>query len=502
MKPLVLCILDGVGMRKETHGNAFKAANTPNFVELTKKYPHCLLEACGTSVGLPIGQMGNSEVGHMNIGAGRVVYQPLQLINEKIENKTFFNNKEILKVFKHVKKNKSSLHLLGLLSDGGVHSHIKHLFALLDMCKKENVCKVYIHVFTDGRDTNPTSGINYLRMLQQKINEIGIGEIVTISGRYYAMDRDNRWDRIDTAYKAIVDGIGEEYYSFEEAMNKSYDNGITDEFIVPAVLNKKGIIEDGDGLITFNYRPDRLRELFGSLTNKNNKNFERTILNNIKLVTMMPVSNEVIYTNAFELDSLKNTFGEYISKKGLSQLRIAETEKYAHVTYFFDGGVEKELKNCDRVLIPSPKVATYDLKPEMSAIEITEELLNRVDKYDVVILNYANGDMVGHTGVFDKTVEAIETLDVCLGRVYQKIKELDGTLMVIADHGNCDYMLDENDNPVTSHSTSLVPCIITREGLELEKGALCDVAPTMLHLLGIKKPKEMTGKNLIKNKYI
>ena len=498
MKPLVLCILDGVGIRNEIHGNAFLDANKPNFNYLWNNYPHSLLNASGREVGLPDNQMGNSEVGHTNIGAGRIVYQPLQLINEAIEDKSFFDNREILSAFRHVKKNKSSLHLMGLLSDGGVHSHINHLFALLDMCKIEGINKVYIHVFTDGRDTSPTSGIKYLELLEQKLADLGIGEIATISGRYYAMDRDNRWDRIDKSYQAIVEGIGQQYTSFHEAMKHNYDNNITDEFIVPAVINKKGIIEDGDALITFNFRPDRLRELFGALTNKRNKSFERIILNNIKLVTMMPVSDEVIYKNAFNLVSLKNTFGEYISKQGLKQLRIAETEKYAHVTYFFDGGIEKKLKNCDRVLIPSSKVATYDLKPAMSAVEITDTLLDKLDNYDVVILNYANGDMVGHTGIYDKTVEAVELLDNCLGKLFNKIQELDGTLFLIADHGNCDYMLDENNNVVTSHSTSLVPCIITNKNLELQNGSLCDVAPTMLKLLGVKIPKEMTGKILIK----
>lgn len=498
MKPLVLCILDGVGIRKELHGNAFMNTNKPNFDYLSRTFPHTLLNASGEFVGLPKGQMGNSEVGHLNIGSGRVVYQPQQLITSKIDDKTFFDNKEILKVFKHVKKNQSSLHLLGLVSNGGVHSQISHLFALLDMCKLYGVNKVYIHAFTDGRDTKPDSGIEFLRQLQEKINEVGIGELATISGRYYAMDRDNNWDRIDKAYQAIVDGIGETYYSFEEAMQKNYERNIGDEFIVPAIINKQGIIEDGDGLITFNYRADRLRELLGALTNPENKKFEHTHLHNIKLVTMLPVSDEVIFKNAFEMSQLKNTFGEYISKLGLKQLRIAETEKYAHVTYFFDGGKEMKLKNCDRILIPSPKVPTYDLKPEMSAYEITDTLISKLNDYDIVILNYANGDMVGHTGVYDATVKAVEALDDCLGKLYNKVKELDGTMVIIADHGNCDYMLDENDNPVTTHSTSLVPLIITKEGFKLEKGSLCDVVPTMLELLNIKKPKDMTGVSLIR----
>ena len=500
MKPLVLCILDGVGIREESYGNAFLNAKTPNFDYLWSHYPHSLLNASGTFVGLPENQMGNSEVGHMNIGAGRIVYQPLQLINNKINDSSFYKNKEILKAFKHVKKHKSSLHIMGLLSDGGVHSHLNHLFALLNMCKNNGINTVYIHVFTDGRDTKPNSAITYLEMLESKINEIGVGQIATISGRYYAMDRDNRWERIDKAYQAIVDGIGEQYSSFQEAMKHNYDNNITDEFIVPAVINKKGIVEDNDAIITFNYRPDRLRELFSAITNKDNHSFERTILNNIKLVTMMPVSNEVIYRNAFNLDSLNCTFGEYISSKGLKQLRIAETEKYAHVTYFFDGGVEKNLKKCDRILIPSPKVATYDLKPEMSAYQITKTLLDKLVNYDVVILNFANGDMVGHTGVYDKTIKAVEALDICLAPLFNKIKEIGGTLFVIADHGNCDYMIDEEGKPVTSHSTSLVPCLITNKNITLKNGKLADVAPTMLKLLGLKIPKDMTGEVLIQDK--
>ena len=500
MKPLVLCILDGVGIREESHGNAFLNAKTPNFDYLWNNYPHSLLQASGIDVGLPENQMGNSEVGHLNIGSGRIVYQPLQLINNKIIDSSFYKNKEILGAFKHVKKHKSSLQIMGLLSDGGVHSHINHLFAILDMCKQNGIKTVYIHAFTDGRDTKANSALKYLEMLENKINEIGLGEIVTISGRYYAMDRDNRWDRIDKAYQAIVDGIGEQYSSFHEVIKHSYENNITDEFIVPSIINKRGIVEDNDAIITFNYRPDRLRELFSAITNKDNHEFERTILSNIKLVTMMPVSQEVLHYSAFHMDELKCTLGEYISKKGLKQLRIAETEKYAHVTYFFDGGIEKKIKNCDRILIPSPKVATYDLQPEMSAFILTKTLIDKLADYDVVILNYANGDMVGHTGNYEKTVKAIEAVDICLAPLFNKINELGGNLMIIADHGNSEYMLDENNNPVTTHSTSLVPCIITRKDITLKNGRLCDVAPTLLKLLGVKIPKQMTGDVLFERK--
>ena len=502
MKPLVLCILDGVGIREESHGNAFLNAKTPNFDYLWNNYPHSLLQASGLDVGLPEGQMGNSEVGHLNIGSGRIVYQPLQSINNKISDLSFHKNREILGAFKHVKKHKSSLHVMGLLSDGGIHSHINHLFAILDMCKQNGIKTVYIHVFTDGRDTKPDSALKYLEMLENKINELGVGEIATISGRYYAMDRDNRWDRIDKAYQAIVDGIGEQYSSFQEAIKHNYDNNITDEFIVPAIINKRGIIEDNDAIITFNYRPDRLRELFSALTNKDNHEFERTILSNIRLVTMMPVSYDVLHYSAFYPNELKCTFGEYISKKGLKQLRIAETEKYAHVTYFFDGGIERRLKKCDQVLIPSPKVATYDLQPEMSSFILTKTLIDKLEDYDVVILNYANGDMVGHTGNYEKAVKAMEAVDICLAPLYNKVKALGGTLMVIADHGNCEYMLDENNNPITTHSTSLVPCIITRKDIILKDGRLCDVAPTLLNLLNLKIPKEMTGEVLFEYKQI
>ncbi len=493
MKPILLCILDGVGLREEIHGNAFKQANTPNFDYLWNKYPHATLEASGEYVGLPKGQMGNSEVGHLNIGAGRVVYQPLQFITEKIKDKTFFENKELLSVINHVKKNNSRLHIFGLLSDGGIHSHIDHLLALIDLCQKENVKDVYFHIFTDGRDTLTNVALNYLNKLEKKIKETKIGSIATISGRYYAMDRDNRYDRIKLAYDAIVNGKGEEFGSYEEVIKHNYDNEITDEFIHPAVLDKSGVVKENDGLLVFNYRPDRLRELFSALTNPNFKGFDRPLVNNLKLVTMMGVSDEVVCTHAFELEKLNNTFGEYISKLGLSQLRIAETEKYAHVTYFFDGGVEKNLPNCERILIPSPHVATYDLAPDMSAKEITESLLKELDKdkYDYIILNFANGDMLGHTGNIEATIKSVETMDTCLGKIYNKILEKNGVMVIIADHGNCEIMLDENNNKVTSHTTSLVPLIVTKENAELKDGSLKDVAPLLLSLNNIEIPKEM-----------
>lgn len=500
MKPLILCILDGVGIRKEQHGNAVYEANMPNFDRLMMEYPHSLLDASEEYVGLPHNQMGNSEVGHSNIGAGRIVYQPQQLINEEIKNKQFFQNKNILEVINHTKTNNSKLHILGLLSDGGIHSDINHLLSLIDMCKANNIKNLYFHLFLDGRDTLPKEAIKYIEILEQKIKETNIGEIATISGRYYAMDRDNRWDRIEKAYKVIV-GNSKEKKNYKKHIESSYKKNITDEFIEPILVNKNGILEDNDGLIVFNYRPDRLRELFKAITNSEFKEFEHKTFNNIKLVTMFGVSEEVICTNAYQKQTLENTLGIYLSKKKLKQLRIAETEKYAHVTYFFDGGKELDLEGKKQILIPSPKVSTYDLKPEMSAYEITDQLLNEMNKYDVIILNFANGDMVGHTGKMDATIKALEHLDICLGKIYDKVKELKGTLIVTADHGNSDTMLDENNNPITSHSMSKVPFIITNKKIKLKNGKLADIAPTMLKILNLDIPKEMTGKSLIKEKH-
>ncbi len=498
MKPIVLCILDGVGIRKEEHGNAFAQAAKPNFDFLWNKYPHSLLEASGELVGLPHGQMGNSEVGHMNIGAGRIVYQPLQLINEKIKNGDFFDNKEYIDVMDYVNERDSKLHIFGLLSDGGIHSHINHLFAILDMAKKNGIKKLYLHMFLDGRDTLPDVAETYLDKLAKKIDEIDLGVIATISGRYYAMDRDNRWDRVSLAYNAIANADGIEYDNYHDAIKDSYANKIYDEFVLPTVLDKNGTVEENDGMILFNYRPDRGRELFSAFTNPKFTGFERKFIKNLKLVTMMPLSNEVINTTAFDNQNLTNTLGEYLSDNNKKQLRIAETEKYAHVTYFFDGGLEKELSGCDRILIPSPKVATYDLAPEMSAVQITDKLIEVIDNYDVVIVNYANGDMVGHTGVIPAAITAIECVDECLGRLYKKVDEIGGTLLVTADHGNCDWMLDDNNNVITSHSTSLVPFIINRD-VELKDGKLADIAPTILKILDLEIPEEMTGSILIKN---
>ena len=498
MKRVLLCILDGCGLRDEVNGNAFKNAKKPNFDKLWNNYPHSKLIASGEEVGLPKGQMGNSEVGHMNIGAGRIVYQPLGLINKKISDKEFYNNENIIEVINHVKENNSKLHLFGLLSDGGIHSHYEHLFALIDMCKMYGVKNVYYHIFTDGRDTSPVSGIKYIKRLEDKIKDTGIGSIATISGRFYAMDRDNRYERLKRAYDAIIYGEADYYNSAIEAWKSNQDRGITDEFIEPAVIDKKGIVDSGDGLICFNYRPDRLRELFSAITNDKFNGFKRKDISNIKLVTMMPVSDEVICKNAYRLEDLINTCGEYVAELGFKQLRIAETEKYAHVTYFFDGGVEKELNNCTRVLIPSPKVLTYDLKPEMSDYEITDRLISEFnDHYDMIILNFANGDMVGHTGKYDAAVKAVETIDNCLGKIIDNINLDEYTVIITADHGNCEVMINDDGSVNTQHTTNLVPCIITDNNYKLKDGKLGDLAPTILEIMGIDIPKEMTGSSLI-----
>lgn len=503
MKPTILCILDGVGFREEIHGNAVKQANMKTFNKLMEEYPHSLLEASGELVGLPAGQMGNSEVGHMNIGAGRIVYQPLQLINEMIKDQSFYDNEELKKAMNHAKENHSRLHLFGLLSDGGIHSSINHLFALLDMCKKEGVEEVYLHMFMDGRDTLPDVALTYLKRLEEKCKELHLGKLASISGRYYAMDRDNRWDRIEKAYRAIVDGEGETYTNYEEAIRHNYEQNKLDEFIIPAVFHKEGTVQENDAMILFNFRPDRARELFKALTNPEFNEFDHTEFHNVPLVTMMPVSDELIGAPAFELQKLTNTLGEYVSGFGKKQLRIAETEKYAHVTYFFDGGIEKDLPNCKRVLIPSPKVATYDLQPEMSANELTDQLIKELDQdYDLVILNFANGDMVGHTGDMNATIKALETVDQCLSRIQEKIDELGGVLVVTADHGNSDVMLDEEEHVITSHSTSKVPFIVTKKDISLKDGKLGDIAPTLLTLMELPIPKEMSGQNLIEQQVL
>lgn len=497
MKPLLLCILDGCGIRDEKYGNAFEQAEKNTYDMLLSKYPNCKIEASGRLVGLPKGQMGNSEVGHMNIGAGRIVYQSLELINKSIEDKEFFKNEELLKVISHVKENNSKLHIMGLISDGGVHSHIDHLIALLDMCKENNVKKLYLHLFTDGRDVSPTSSYSYISRIEDKLKEIGIGEIASISGRYYAMDRDNNYDRLLKAYDVIVNNIGPRNNSIKDFIDESYKNAITDEFLVPTRFIDDGNIEENDGVICFNYRRDRIREILTALTNKEFNDMKVVRFNNLHVVSMFPVVESVKAPHAFEDEKLVNILGEYLEKNNLSQLRIAETEKYAHVTFFFDGGKEVDYKNEKKILIPSPKVATYDLKPEMSVNEVTDALLPEIENFDVIILNFANGDMLGHTGVLNAAKVAVETMDRNLAKIYNRVKQLGGTMIITADHGNCEEMLDEEGNVLTSHTTNLVRLIITQENLKLHDGKLGDIAPTMLDLLGIPIPKEMTGTSLI-----
>lgn len=480
---VLLTILDGAGLRDEVKGNAFKQAKKANFDYLWNNYPHTELLASGEDVGLPKGQMGNSETGHLNIGAGRIVYQPLELINKSIDDRSFYENEVLLDVMKYAKNNSKKLHFIGLISDGGVHSHINHLKNLLKMAKSNNVEEIYMHLITDGRDTLMDSGYKYV----SEIEKLDIGSVATICGRYYTMDRDKNYDRTLKGYKLMTEGISREYKNSKDVFDDSYKNGIYDEFIEPSLLNKNGLIEKDDAVIWFNFRPDRAIQILSYLENITSH-----------IATMMFVSNDIKEPFAFKLNDLKNTFGEYISDMGLKQLRIAETEKYAHVTYFFDGGVEKKLNGCDRILVHSPKVATYDLKPEMSAYEVTDKLLENMNKYDVIILNFANPDMVGHTGNMSATIKAVEVVDENLGRIYEKACELGFTLLVTADHGNSEYMIDENNNPVTSHTTNKVPFIVCNKNLQLNEGRLSDIAPTMLELLRLGKPKEMTGESLIK----
>ena len=480
---VLLTILDGAGLRDEVKGNAFKQAKKANFDYLWNNYPHTELLASGQDVGLPKGQMGNSETGHLNIGAGRIVYQPLELINKSIDDRSFYENEVLLDVMKYAKNNSKKLHFIGLISDGGVHSHINHLKNLLKMAKSNNVEEIYMHLITDGRDTLMDSGYKYV----SEIEKLDIGSVATICGRYYTMDRDKNYDRTLKGYKLMTEGISREYKNSKDVFDDSYKNGIYDEFIEPSLLNKNGLIEKDDAVIWFNFRPDRAIQILSYLENITSH-----------IATMMFVSNDIKAPFAFKLNDLKNTFGEYISDMGLKQLRIAETEKYAHVTYFFDGGVEKKLNGCDRILVHSPKVATYDLKPEMSAYEVTDKLLENMNKYDVIILNFANPDMVGHTGNMSATIKAVEAVDENLGKIYEKACELGFTLLVTADHGNSEYMIDENNNPVTSHTTNKVPFIVCDKNLQLNEGRLSDIAPTMLELLRLGKPKEMTGESLIK----
>ena len=504
-KPVMLMILDGFGLAPKSDGNAVEAAQKPNYNRLMAEYPSTQLQASGLFVGLPDGQMGNSEVGHLNIGAGRIIYQELTRITKEIEEGGFFKNEALTLAVENAKKNNSALHLLGLLSDGGVHSHIDHLKGLLRLAKDAGLTKVYVHAFMDGRDVPPSSGKDFIVEIEKYMKEIGVGKIATVSGRYYAMDRDNRWERVELAYNAMVLGKGEVSSSAVEAIDKSYHDNRTDEFVLPSVIDSEGTIKNGDSVIFFNFRPDRAREITRAINDKEFAGFNREALD-LTFVTLTQYDKTLEGVNvAYRPEGINNTLGEYVSNKGLNQLRIAETEKYAHVTFFFNGGVEKEYPGEDRALIASPKVATYDLKPEMSAYEVTDELLKRLDedKYDMIILNFANPDMVGHTGVMEAAVKAIETVDGCLGKLADKILEKDGTLFVTADHGNAEIMIDfSTGNPFTAHTTDPVPFIWVSnrtEGRSLKEGKLADIAPTMLNEMGLDKPAEMTGECLIVN---
>ena len=506
-KLTMLMILDGFGDNPNKDGNAIKLAKTPNIDKLMKKYPNTEIYTSGLHVGLPEGQMGNSEVGHTNIGAGRIVYQELTRITKEIQDGDFYKNEELKKAMEHVKNNNSTLHLLGLVSDGGVHSHIEHLFALLEMAKREGISNVYVHAVLDGRDTPPTSAVDYIKRLEEKMKELGVGKIATISGRYYAMDRDNRWERVKLAYDAIAFGKGTEYKIAQKAIETSYEAQEFDEFVKPVVLTDSedkplATIGDGDSVIYFNFRPDRARELTKAFMLPDFNNFETKKINDLLFVTMTQydetIKNVLI---AYKPQVLVNTFGEYISKKGYTQLRIAETEKYAHVTFFFNGGKEEPYPGEKRILINSPKVATYDLKPEMSAYEVTDNLLKVIDEKscDVIIVNYANGDMVGHTGNLEKAMEAVEALDECIGKVISKIEEVGGEALITADHGNCEQMLDlKTGEPITSHTTFDVPLIVVSNRVKsVRDGRLCDLTPTLLKMMGEEIPKEMTGEPLV-----
>ena len=500
-KPVVLMILDGYGLNERHDGNAVYEAQTPVMDRLMKEDPFVKGNASGMAVGLPEGQMGNSEVGHLNMGAGRIVYQDLTKITKAIQDGDFFENPALLAACKNVKENDSSLHLFGLVSDGGVHSHIEHLYGLLEMAKKNNLSNVYVHCFMDGRDVPPTSGKDFVQQLQNKCSELGIGKIASVMGRYYAMDRDNRWERVEKAYDVLVRGKGVLCEDAVQAMADSYANEVTDEFVVPCVIGnpEEGRISANDSVIFFNFRPDRAREITRTLVDPDFNGFAREFF---PLYYVCMTQYDATMPNvqvAFKPQSLHDTFGEYISKKGLTQLRIAETEKYAHVTFFFNGGVETVSEGEDRALINSPKVATYDLKPEMSAYEVTDELLARLDsgKYDVVILNYANCDMVGHTGVFDAAVKAVEAVDTCAGKIIEKVLSMHGTVLLTADHGNADKMYEEDGSPFTAHTTNPVPFLVIGQGdCKLHEGRLADIAPTMLQILGLPQPEAMTGTSL------
>ena len=507
-RPTMLMIMDGLGLTEEVKGNAVKAAKTPNLDRLMKEYPFVQGQASGLHVGLPDGQMGNSEVGHMNMGAGRIVYQDLTRITKDIEDGGFFRNEALLAAMKKAAGEGSALHLFGLVSDGGVHSHNTHIYALLDMAKREGVKDVIVHAFLDGRDTPPTSGLSYVKELEAKMAELGIGKLGSIMGRYYAMDRDNRWERVEKAYRALTLGAGVVAEDPDAALQASYDEGVTDEFVKPIVCYEGGEpvrrIQSGDAVIFFNFRPDRAREISRAFLDPDFAGFERRQLKDLVYVFFTEydptIPNHLV---AYGKESFRNTLGEYAASLGLKQLRLAETEKYAHVTFFFNCGIETPNEGEDRILVPSPKVATYDLQPEMSAYTVCDKLCEATlsGKYDLIVINFANPDMVGHTGVFEAAVAAVEAVDTCVGRAVDTLLKAGGQMFLCADHGNCEKMWDDEANaPMTAHTTNPVPFVLigADEGITLQEGGrLCDIAPTLLDLMGIPQPKEMTGHSLL-----
>lgn len=500
--------MDGFGLRKDTVGNAVAQANKPNFDRYMSQYPNATLTAMGEAVGLPEGQMGNSEVGHLNIGAGRIVYQSLTRVNVAIREGEFQKNETFHHAIQHAKEKGTALHLFGLLSDGGIHSHINHMFALLKLAADEGLEKVYVHGFLDGRDVPPQSALEYIKQTEEKMKEYGVGEFATISGRYYSMDRDNRWERVEKCYRAMVYGEGPEYKTPEACVEESYENGIYDEFVLPSVMVKEdgtpvATINDDDSIIFYNFRPDRAIQTSNVFTNEDFRGFDRgdKFPKNLEFVCMTHFSETVKGYVAFKPTNLDNTYGEVVSQAGLTQLRIAETEKYPHVTFFFSGGREEKFPGEERILIASPKVATYDLQPEMSIYEVTDALLKEIeaDKFDTIILNFANCDMVGHSGMMEPTIKAVEATDECVGKVVEAILAKDGVAIITADHGNAEVELTEEGKPMTAHTTNPVPVIVTKPGIELRTdGKLGDLAPTLLDLLGVEQPVEMTGTSLIK----
>ncbi len=507
-KPTVLMILDGYGLNSNDCGNAVALGKTPVMDKLMEEYPFVQGNASGLHVGLPDGQMGNSEVGHLNMGAGRIVYQDLTKITKSIQDGDFFENKALLAACENVKKNDSALHLFGLVSDGGVHSHIEHVYGLLELAKRQGIEKVYVHCFLDGRDTPPASGKEYVEKLEAKMKEIGVGEVASVMGRYYVMDRDNRWDRVEKAYRALVLGEGEKAVSGPAGIQASYDAETTDEFVLPTVVEKNGApvatIKDDDSVIFFNFRPDRAREITRTFCDDEFTGFERG--ERIKTTFVCFTEYDVTIPNkqiAFVKEEITNTFGQFLADHNMTQARIAETEKYAHVTFFFNGGVEEPNKGEDRILVKSPKVATYDLQPEMSAYEVCDKLVEAIksDKYDVIIINFANPDMVGHTGVEAAAIKAVEAVDECVGKTVEAIKEVDGQMFICADHGNAEQLIDgETGEPFTAHTTNPVPFILVNADPSYklrEGGCLADIAPTLIELMGMEQPKEMTGKSLI-----